>query len=262
MADSRHSLAILILAGVLLLPAGTLYAQAGGVQLTPSESQTTLDAAVNRLTALEEKVSTLQSANASLGESLAAANAEAAQYREAYREVRLQMEALGIEAVTPSSEGIEQRLLNAVRDNQLLEEENEELTEQLLRLAGVALSFAQTAVSSDPGSLKLVEAEVLAVEQRLAKAASVGPSMVDGIAAAKVVEVADEYGLVVVNAGQGSGARVGMPLDVVRGDRTIGTGLVVAVRGSISGLMIQRLHSQQVPVEVGDRIRINTGSTF
>jgi hypothetical protein len=207
-------------------------------------------------------VKALEAANGALGESLAAANAESAQYRSAYQEVRLQMEALGIEAVTPNSAGIEQRLLKAVRDHQLLEDENKALTEQLLRLAGVALGFAQTAVSSDPARLQMVKTEAQAVEQLLAKGAEAEATSVDGIAAASVIELADEYGLVVLNAGRGSGARVGMPLEVIRGDRTIGTGLIVDVRGSIAGLMVQRLTSDLEPIEVGDRVRINTGQTF
>ncbi|MEM7146891.1 MAG: hypothetical protein AAF591_17305 [Verrucomicrobiota bacterium] len=258
----RDKLAALILAGAMLLPGGELCAQAGGVDLTPDESKTALEAALARMTAMEEKVDALRSANAALGESLAAANAEADQYRDAYREVRLQMEALGVEAVTPNSEGIEQRLLKAVRDTQLLEEENRELTEQLLRLAGVALTFAQTAVSSDPERLKLLQAEVQSVERRLAEDVAAAPAGADGIASASVVEIADEYGLVVLNAGQSSGARVGMPLEVVRGNETIGAGLVISVRDEISGLMMQRLQSEEVPVQVGDRVRVRTGGTF
>ena len=53
MKRSRRHLATLKLAGVLLLPAGTLFAQAGSAQLTPGESQTALDAAVNRLERLD-----------------------------------------------------------------------------------------------------------------------------------------------------------------------------------------------------------------
>ncbi|MEM8953884.1 MAG: hypothetical protein AAGD22_07025 [Verrucomicrobiota bacterium] len=230
--------------------------------MTRDESKTALEAAVARMTAMESKFEALRSANAALGESLAAANAEAEQYRQAYQEVRLQMEALGMEAVTPNSDGIEQRLLKAVRDNQILEKENRELTEQLLRLAGVALTFAQSAVNSDPERLKLLQTEVQSVERRLAEGVAGEPGQVDGIASASVVDVADEYGLVVLNAGRASGARVGMPLEVMRGNETIGMGLVISVRDEISGLMMQRLQSEDVPVQVGDRVRVNTGRSF
>ena len=64
-----------------------------------------------------------------------------------------------------------------------------------------------------------------------------------------------EIGLIVLNVGRKGGVRVGMPLEILRTDRRIGTALVVDVRDSICGAVLNKLVSENDDVKIGDRIQ-------
>ena len=66
-------------------------------------------------------------------------NAEAVEFRKSYNDVRLQLEAFGIESVTDGQSGIKARLLKAMNDIRILEEEKLALSESLINLSDVTL---------------------------------------------------------------------------------------------------------------------------
>jgi hypothetical protein len=70
-----------------------------------------------------------------------------------------------------------------------------------------------------------------------------------------VVSVKDEWSLVVGNLGEKQGVKIGMPLRVVRGDKTIATLRVVDVRQKICGAVIQEMDSGKEKIKVGDRLQ-------
>ena len=61
-------------------------------------------------------------------------------------------------------------------------------------------------------------------------------------------------GLIILNIGKKSGVRVGMPLRILRADQLIGSALVVDVRESITGAVLQKIAAEGEDVKVGDRI--------
>jgi hypothetical protein len=61
---------------------------------------------------------------------------------------------------------------------------------------------------------------------------------------------------VVLNLGSKHGIRVGMPFQVTRGDKEIGSVSVVDVRDKIAGAVIQQLTSEQDPIKVGDHLKV------
>ena len=73
----------------------------------------------------------------------------------------------------------------------------------------------------------------------------------------KVLSVKEEWALVVGNLGARQGVKIGMPLRVVQGGKTIATLRVVDVREKISGAVIQELDSEKVKIKVGDRLQVD-----
>ncbi len=225
-------------------------------QLEATEARATLHAALAKITDLKGQVARLESANLAAGESLAAANAEARQHAESYRALRLQMEALGVDVIKPDSTGIQQRLLKAVSDNRLLEEEKAALSERLMSLSEAALSFMSTAVSPAAEDRMAMEEEIRAAASALGTGPAPRSQQARALEEAQVVGLKPEFGLLVLDAGEKSGVRIGMPLEVLRRDRIIGTALVVDVRSTICGALVQQIGQPGESVQLGDQVRV------
>jgi hypothetical protein len=162
-----------------------------------------------------------------------------------------------VETASGNSSKLEQRLLAAVASLQAATQQKRALTEALVRLSDSASLFARTSTAVDPQSRLALETEI-----RNATAALSGrteehtneatPSLISGTA----VSVKGDLALVVVNLGSKHGLRVGMPFQVSRGDKNIGSVTVVDVRDKISGAVIQHLASEQDPIKVGDHLKV------
>jgi hypothetical protein len=66
----------------------------------------------------------------------------------------------------------------------------------------------------------------------------------------------NDLGLIVFDAGRQSGLRVGTPVTVLRGDRPLYSALIVDVRDSLSGAVLQDRMADAGDVEIGDGIRL------
>ncbi|MGI8820132.1 MAG: hypothetical protein ACR2ID_04590 [Chthoniobacterales bacterium] len=189
-----------------------------------------------------------------LTESLAESNAEAEVFRRKYSDLQLRMEALGLEAANKDRAKLEQRLLSAVSDLQLMQKERAQYRDQMLRLTEAMLQLLKTSTGADPTARAAVEAQLRSTNELVAKAGSASdptPSLMDG----SVVSVKDEWSLVVGNLGEKQGVKIGMPLRVVRDGRVIASLRVVDVRQKICGAVIQEMDSGKDKIKVGDRLQ-------
>lgn len=243
--------------GVLLAGADIGYAQAEE-ELELIEARVALRAAAVRIADLEKRVLESESANAALSESLAAANTESKQYRESYSDLRLQMEALGVEAIKPGMEGIEQRLLKAVNDVRILEEEKQALAGQLMRLAEATMNYMSTSVSARTEDRAIVEEELRVANEKLGLGRDVEPAPARSIDEVRVAGLKPEYGLIVLDAGEKSGLRIGMPLELLREKKIFATALVIDVRSGLAGAVLQGIAEEGEKVRIGDRVRVQT----
>ena len=66
-------------------------------------------------------------------------------FRRKFSDLQLRMEALGLESASKDRAKLEQRLLNAVSDLQLLKKEREQYRDQMLRLSEAMLQFLENA---------------------------------------------------------------------------------------------------------------------
>ncbi|MFL6596249.1 MAG: hypothetical protein ACJ8HQ_12465 [Chthoniobacterales bacterium] len=189
-----------------------------------------------------------------LTESLAESNAEAELFRRKYSDLQLRMEALGLDAANKDRAKLEQRLLAAVSDLQLAQKEREQYRDQMLRLSEAMLQLLKTSTGGDAKARMELEAQLRSTNELIAKANAPSepqPSLMDG----SVISVKDEWSLVVGNLGEKQGVKIGMPLRVVRDDKTIATLRVVDVRQKICGAVIQEMGSEKEKIKVGDRLQ-------
>ena len=251
-------------AGMILAGAGSLCAQSGpsDKEMELIESRAAVQMLSTRMAAVSKRSAELEITNAALAESLAAANAEANEYRNSYKDLRLEMEALGVEALLPDSTGLEQRLLKAVSDIRILEEEKNALAEQLVRLSEATMNYVATGDSPGADERSAVEAELEITNETLDPGANVSNSAVRAIDQAQVVHFKPEYGLVVLDVGTKSGARVGMPLNLMRDDNVVAMAVVVDVRSKISGAIVQGFTQKDGEVKIGDRVEVQTQGTL
>lgn len=224
-----------------------------------TEAKLTLESARVENEALRKRNQLLEDNIRALSASLAQANTEAELFRREYTDIKLRMEALGLESVGTDKSKLEQRLLKLVRDMQVLETEKERISEQLVQISEAVLRFLKDAVSVDPQARAELEAQLRSSAASLGYApnAQTGNAVRVTLSDAMVMSVREEIGLIVVNVGAKSGVKLGMPFRVIRDGETIGTVQVVNVRDDISGAVTQDLSSTKTKIKVGDRLRVD-----
>ena len=191
-----------------------------------------------------------------LTDSLAESNAEAELFRRKFSDLQLRMEALGLEAADKDRTKLEQRLLTAVSDLQLMQKEREQYRDQMLRLSEAILNFLKTSTGGDAQARLEIEAQLRHSSQLVTQAqnpAPEQPSLMDG----SVIGVKEEWSLVVGNLGEKQGVKMGMPMRVMRGDKLLATLRVVEVRQKICGAVIQEMDSEKDKIKVGDRLQVD-----
>lgn len=208
--------------------------------------------------ATQEKVILLRSTIKSLTESLAIANSEAEAFKRQCADLTLKLEALGIPGVAKDQSKIEQRLLAAVRDLRLLKKQHEDAVNQLVRLSEAIQMLMKSVERVDPQMRVTVETELRKTNEILgaSSAASAQPleaTLTDGM----IVDLKDDLSLVVANIGEKQGVRIGMPFQVWRESKRIGEVRVVIVHERICGAIIQSLESEKVPIQTGDRLKVD-----
>ena len=240
------------------LPAGELAAQ-GNSSLSESRMEeagapATAGKPLAENEELRRQLAVQRESVKTLTDSLAESNAEAELFRRKYSDLQLRMEALGLDSASKDRAKLEQRLLNAVSDLQLMQKERAQYREQMLRLTEAMLQLLKTSTGADPKARAEVEAQLRSTNELVAKAAAPNepsPTLMDG----SVVSVKDEWSLVVGNLGEKQGVKIGMPLRVVRDGRVIATLRVVDVRQRICGAVIQEMDSGKDKIKVGDRLQ-------
>jgi hypothetical protein len=240
--------------------AGVFGAGAQSERIELAEAKAALASAMAQNRALRSDNDRLKIVNRNLGESLRSANIEAEDFRKRCGDMRLQMEALGIDAVTNGVKGVEDQLTKALRDVSLLEGQNRRLKEALIALSDAVLSFAGTAVVANDKARADIERAIAAADEVLRKGGLLeeAPLETGTLHHAKVVSVKKEFGVVILNVGRESGLRVGTQFEIYRVDRPIGTVIVTDTREHISAALVQNLNVANDPPRVTDTARVAT----
>lgn len=227
--------------------------------LEAAEAKVTSETLFSQNDDLRKQLSLDRETQKTLTDSLVVSNAEAELFRRKYSELQLRMDALGVESVSKDRAKLEQRLLKAVSDLQLMNKEKDAYREQLLKLSETMLRYVKSTEGADPQARAEVEAQLRGTNKLLTSKDEPSPEevAVPDLMDGKVLSVKEEWSLVVGNLGARQGVKLGMPLRVVRAGKTVATLRVVDVREKISGAVIQELDSEKVKIKVGDRLQVD-----
>ena len=256
-------LAVMVI-GLCLMSVARPAAQSAGsfsdLDIEYSELKVTLDKVLWENKQLRSDLAETSKTLADMRKNLAVASGETAVFQHQSMQMKLRLDALGIDAVTGSGEKLEQRLLAAVSDLRSSADERKKLSEALVRLVEASSLFAKNATGGSPQSRLALEAEIRGANAALGapstNAVEVSPIAVT-MTDAMVISVKEDLALVVMNLGSKQGVKVGTPFQIVRNDKLIGSVRVVDVREKIAGAVIQNLSSEKDRVKVGDRLKVD-----
>jgi hypothetical protein len=224
------------------------------------EAKIALEGSEHENAELHQQVSLARQQIAALTDSLVLANSESEVFKRETSDLKLRLEALGLDSASPDRALLEQRLLKAVSDLKIVQDQKDKLSDQLIRINEAILRYVKTASSVDGDARMGLETEMRSSSQLLGlpggQQAQPSQETPGSITDARVISVKEELALVVANLGRRQGARIGMPFQVWRDGRQIGIVRVVDVRESISGAVIQSLDPSQ-KVKVGDMLRVD-----
>jgi hypothetical protein len=256
---SHKSKAVAVAAAILAGIGNAVAVDQGQVEI--EELRAALTAAIDQNRELAGENTRFQQVNRNLSESLMTANAESEEFRKSYGEIRLQMEALGLDAVTAGKKGVEVKLLKAVNDLRLLDEQKLRLSDALITLSDAAMRLVDSSAESKSEAVVAVKKAMVAADAALGIDASraKGAQFAAGtLHNARVISTKKDHGVIVFNVGRSGGVRVGMPFRLKREDRPVGRTIVVDVRDNISAAIVQTLAvSDDIP-RVGDVASVAT----
>jgi hypothetical protein len=230
------------------------------VEPTPAATTATADelrGLVEKLTGDNERLKTdleqRETIIRLLTENLAVARTESELFQKKWSETQLRAQALGVNFADDSAGQVQRQLVESVRALYLAEAEHQRLVEQLQRLLDAFETHGDVA-----GELARTKA-LLAATNRAAEDKR-GTAGTEGtLGAAKVLDVNPNLRLVVLNVGRIQGARIGMPLVVLRGDRVVAELKIVEVRQQICGALIEWVE-KKVTLKAGDVARVTKNS--
>ncbi len=177
----------------------------------------------------------------------------------ASHDVQLKLQAFGVDLFTMEENSLERRLLKAVRDLDIAHQEKEMQAKVLQALSdSFAKYLEQGKDMPEEEQAKGREAirnahSAIALANDTGKNSGNGKSELDN---SKVVSIDSEIGLLVLNMGRSKGVKVGTPVAVLQGERPVFTAMVVDVRDSICGAVLQDRIAENSEVKVGDSIRL------
>lgn len=224
------------------------------VVVAPVESSSSTDRSLkpeteaNRIERLENQLKATQ-------ESLLLANSELQVLRQTYQELRLKMEALGVDALTADEKRLQERVVQAVKEVYQAEKDRREGRQLLEKWVNTTQNLLKTAQGLDPGRRSAYE-EVLRttreyLEGRGAVQFVVGRDLKDG----QILDINSELGSVIINLGQKHEVKVGMPFRVFRNSLLVGRIKVLQVREHVSAALIERVEKGN-ELKTGDRVSV------
>jgi hypothetical protein len=189
-----------------------------------------------------------------LTENLAIARTEGELFQKKWSDAQLRAQTLGVNFADETATHAQRQLVESVRTLYLAEAERQRLIEQLQRLLDAIQKQGDVS-----GELARAKALLGASEQpafgQSGRAVAAGKQAEGTLELAAVLDANPNLRLVVLNIGLLQGARVGMPMVVLRGDRVVAELEIVEVRRRICGALIERTE-KKVTLKTGDVARV------
>lgn len=246
----------------LLLAVGVAGVRADD-KLENQELLISLQIAAAKIQALEAAAMSSKDKNDALAQSAAAANAESNELKDRYEKLRGLLEGLGVGALENSKDQTQERLLAALSDLRIMKEQRDALAEALIEVAEASMGLMNAAPNADPAVKDRVNKSITQADAALVKAGGGQEQQAAGdLQNARVVSFKTELGIAVLSIGAKDGVKPGMPFEIYREDKPIAKVLITEVRNSVSGAVVQELASNNDPVRVGDRGRVDLNKSL
>lgn len=204
----------------------------------------------------QRKISQLEKQVAVLRESYALARADADEARKQLRDIRARLEALGGAALGDS----EERIIDTAAQLEAAQQELDTVRQAAMRLASAINAYMNGALVEDANARQALETALR--EQEVALGMRLAPQ--DDLAGtpedASVLSIDPESGLIVINAGREAKVRVGMPMEITRGDQVIARAIVTDVRKKVAGMLVQQHINRSLTITVGDHVSVTTNN--
>lgn len=249
----RAALAVAVAAAWTGVPAAAQEPKDGPVEVR--ELRAALQVARDRAEAERKRADEAEAQRKELVRSLAESVRVSEEQTAASRETELKLQALGVDLISRDGNSLEQRLLKAVRDLDIAQQEIERQSDAIRRLSESSLKILKASPSLDAKVRAEAEASLAAAGKALAPAVEPKTGPAD-LSRARVVSIDSAIGLVVFDAGRAAGLRVGTPVAVLRDERPLYSALVVDVRDAIAGAVLQDRLADAGEVKIGDGIRL------
>lgn len=224
-----------------------------------AEAKVTFEKILEENALLKEKLTVAEAESAKITLSLANVQSEAEVFRRESAQLKLKLEALGVQGAAGDQSKIEQRLLQAVSDLRIAEDERKKFADALTGITETLIVFLKNSVSKDPESRLALEAQLRRSHELLGSAPSgavPGAPVVATLNDGMVIGIKDELSLIVANIGAKHGVKVGMPFQILCNDHIVGIVRIVDVRDKIAGAVIQELTSEKDKIKAGDRLKV------
>lgn len=255
--------AFLATAMCLLLVARPVTRSAGSLSdldIEYNESKVAFERISGENILLQNALTQCERASAEFRKASTTASGETEIFKRQTTQMKLRMDALGLDSVGGNGFKLEQRLLAAISNLRATVGEKRKLSEALVRLTDAASLHAKTAIGVDLQSRLSLEAEIRNANVALGVTSvdvMEGGAIPSTVAGGRVISVKEELTLVVMNLGSRHGIKVGMPFQVARSGELVGSVRIVDVREKIAGAVIQNLSSDKNHIRVGDLLKVD-----
>jgi hypothetical protein len=222
-----------------------------------------LDEQSIRMITLEGQTSAAHLGIAAVTESYIEAQQVAKRLAERNQELQKQFAALGVSRVTEDKAVLEERLLHAVRDLDMVDQKYKAAVQQLDNLLTATKAYlgAKENMKRDmlPALMRAVsESDRLLLQD--VNSTVQGNAQTGTVGQMRVLDVKNDLALVIINAGTRQGVSEGMQFIVKQGDRRVGAVRALDVRDNITGCVIQTFESANTPMEVGQQVILDVRS--
>ena len=204
----------------------------------------------------QHKISQLEKQVALLKESYALARADADQARRQLRDIRARLEALGGAALGDSDE----RIIDTAAQLEATQQELDTVRQAALRLSSAISAYMSGALVEDAAARQTLETALREQEVALGLRLAPQDELAGSLEDASVLSIDSESGLIVINAGREAKVRVGMPMEITRGNQVIARAIVTDVRKKVAGMLVQQHINTALSVSVGDHVSVTTNN--
>ena len=202
----------------------------------------------------QRKIAQLEKQVSVLRESYALARSDADAARQQLRELRERLEALGGAALGES----EERLIETTAQLEAVKAELARVTQSATQLSAAVEAYTMKAIMDDAEAAKELEAAQRELDLALGFRTEPRNELDGTLNNASVLSIDTESGAIVINAGREAKIKVGMPMEITRGDVLIALAMVTDVRKQVSALLVHKHLNEKLSIKVGDQASVKT----